>query len=406
VIVSGQLLLAEESGCCRLAPGWLCIEGRHIVAVHCGETRPDCDFGSPDALIAPGFVDVHLHLPQIDAFGRHGRPLIEWLETAVFPAESAWADPAHAAERAASALSQLWASGTTGIFAFTSNHRHGARSALRLCRQAHMRALIGQALSDIHVPASLLRSTDDCINDAIALLEEFPPGGTAAAAVAPRFALSATPELLAGCGRLAAQASAHIATHLAENLEECERATTMHAAADYTSIYARHGLLGARAVHGHCIHLSPAERRSLAASRTVVAHCPTANDFLCSGTMNRALYLREGLGVALGSDIGAGYEKSMVRVARAMLASGRLVNEAPASAAEAWWQITAGNAGALGWEDCGRLAPGMRADLLVIEPTHAWLHNPAPLDDLLWTWDDRWLASTLLAGSPVFQRPV
>ena len=62
-------------------------------------------------------------------------------------------------------------------------------------------------------------------------------------------------------------------------------------------------------------------------------------------------------------------------------------------------QITAGNAEALGWNDAGRLAAGASADVLVIEPDIRWLESSvAPLDMLLWAWDDRWIKRTVVRG--------
>ena len=56
----------------------------------------------------------------------------------------------------------------------------------------------------------------------------------------------------------------------------------------------------------------------LADSKSVIAHCPLANSFLRSGTMDRIKLRSAGVRMALGSDIGAGYETSMVRVGRAL----------------------------------------------------------------------------------------
>lgn len=406
MIFTGQLLLPEGDRSVRLAAGWIRTEGRHIAEVEVGALHAGADAGGEDFLVCPGFIDPHLHLPQIDAFGAYGLRLLEWLQGAIFPAEASWKDPDHAETRCRSALEQLWAVGTTGIFAFSTNHRESTRRALRLCRGSDMRALVGQPLSDRDIHPDLLQSTRANLEDAERLLEEFPAdGGEAAAAVAPRFAPTCSPELLQGAGRIARQAGAWVATHLAENEPECERALAIHGGEHYTEIYGKAGLLGPRSFLGHCIHLSPAEREMLAGTESVAVHCPTSNLFLRSGTMNRAAWLREGIRCAVASDIAAGFEKSMIRTARTMLAVTFVLGEEAPSAGEAWWQITAGNAGLLGWEDCGALSPGNRADLLLIHPCHDWRGTMAPLSDLLWSWDDRWLERTILAGRTVYRRP-
>lgn len=408
MLITGQLLLPDTPRSVRIAPGWVRLEGGRIAEVRIGEIHRDADLGGPTHFVAPGLVDPHLHLPQIDAFGAYGMRLLEWLRDVIFPSESAWGDPDHAELRCDSALKQLWAVGTTGIFAYTSNHRESSRRALALCERYGMRAILGQPLSDFDIIDALKQPAARCLEDARLLLDQFPERpaeqSRVCAAVAPRFAPTSTPELLHGAGALAKEYNAFVASHLAENEPECARAVELHGGPDYTSVYHRARLLGPKAVFGHCIHLSPPERQLLAETGTVIAHCPTSNAFLRSGTMNRAQWLRDGLRVAVASDIAAGYDKSMIRTARAMLEVTMYVREGPLTAAEAWWQITAGNADLLGWSQCGRLHDGGEADVIVIEPFHAWLKTLDPLSDLLWSWDDRWLKATIINGRVVYRR--
>ncbi|MGB0691747.1 MAG: guanine deaminase, partial [Pseudomonadales bacterium] len=51
-------------------------------------------------LLLPGFVDTHVHSPQIDVIGSYGEQLLEWLERYTFPAEAAYVDEAYAAAAA------------------------------------------------------------------------------------------------------------------------------------------------------------------------------------------------------------------------------------------------------------------------------------------------------------------
>jgi guanine deaminase len=115
--------------------------------------------------------------------------------------------------------------------------------------------------------------------------------------------------------------------------------------------------------------------------------------------MDRAAMLRDSVTLAIGSDIGAGYERSMIRVARSMIEAASLISSDYPDPATAWYAITAGNADALGWSDVGRLRAGGSADLLVIEPTVPWLDASFdPLAMLMFAWDDRWLKKTMLRG--------
>src|SRR5690606_11318009 len=106
-----------------------------------------------------------------------------------------------------------------------------------------------------------------------------------------------------------------------------------------------------------------------------------------------------------GSDVGAGYERSMVRIARAAVEVEAALHpdEPPPNVGEAWRQITAGNAALAGWPDCGSLVAGAQADVLVVEPDLAWREHADPLAALLFAWDDRWLRATVAAGEVVYR---
>jgi guanine deaminase len=115
--------------------------------------------------------------------------------------------------------------------------------------------------------------------------------------------------------------------------------------------------------------------------------------------MPRARWLASGVKLTLGSDIGAGYEVSMPRVARGMIETATARGDLPPTAAQAWHAITAGNADMLGWHDAGRIETGASADILVIRPDVNWRDTPVdPLARTLFGWDDRWLEKILLRG--------
>lgn len=398
--ITGQLLLTNGNRC-ELVPGWLRIDEDRIAEVCVGEICQRPDRGHADCMITPGFIDAHVHLPQFDAIGAHGLPLLEWLENVIFPAEMRWENVDYAAAMTQRAISALLTAGTTGFAAFATVHFEAARTALEIASLRGVRAWIGQTLMDCGAPRQLTLPSDRLIQTSHALLEQFPPGGRVAAAVTPRFALSCSDELLRQCGVLAKSSGAILQTHLSESLDEC-RAVQQRFGKDYVSAYQSLGCVTSNSIFGHGIHLSGSEILKLRDARSVIAHCPTANSFLRSGTMNRNQLIDHQIRVALGSDIGAGYEHSMVRVARAMIEAAALVGATYPSAAEAFFAITQGNADILGWPDTGRIQEGAVADLVLVEPTGPWRTGQAdPLSRLLFSWSDRWIRSVWLRGRPI-----
>lgn len=407
MLIAGQLLLETTDdpiqGGCRIVTGMVRVEEDRIIDLILGELSEAADVGGPDCLVTPGLIDAHLHLPQFCSIGAHGLTLLDWLDQVIFPAEAAWEQTDVAIDQISQALTQCLLHGTTGICAWATVHQQAAAAALHLTEQIGLRGLVGQVLMDRGGPPSLTRPAGQLIDESAELLELFPPGGRVSAAVTPRFALACTPELLNRAGRLATERQAKVQTHMAETALECAEVERLFDGRRYLDVYDDAGLVGTDSIVGHAIHLDAHDRARLAKAGALVAHCPTANSFLRSGTMDLAALHSAGVGVVLGSDIGAGYERSMVRVARAMIEAAAAIGGPLPTAGQAWHAITTGAANALGWDDGGRLAPGAVADILVIRPNVHWLTGPIdPLYRLLFSWDDRWLAQVLLRGQRVY----
>ncbi|MEE9211785.1 MAG: amidohydrolase family protein, partial [Phycisphaeraceae bacterium] len=323
-----------------------------------------------------------------------------------FPAEAKWEDGDYAASMTERVLDQLAAHGTTAFAGYATVHHEATRRAMRVCADRGVRAAVGQVLMDQQAPDDLLRPVSQLLREARLLQEEWvDTTARIEAAVTPRFAVSCSLPLLAGAGQLAGQSGAMVQTHLAEMLPECELAVELHGTSTYTRIYDQAGLLTRRSVLAHGIWLNQDEMRCLARAASVIAHCPTANTFLQSGTMSRQALHEAGIRTTLGSDIGGGTERSMVRIARAMIDAAKSLDTEFPDASECWHQITAGNADALGWPNTSRLVSGAEADVLVVKPDVPWRDAPNPLSMLLYTWDDRWLKQTIVAGQIVFNAP-
>lgn len=408
MILTGHLLVEDMPGRCRLKPGAVHLTEQTIDSVELYQETNTADlergdWGGPNCIICPGFIDAHLHLPQFGIVGAHGMPLLDWLSRATFPAEQTWEDPDIAKRDASSAIDQLVACGTTGIAAFSTVHYEATRQALLAAERAGIRGVIGQALIDRYAPPELCRTSNQLLDEQQQLLNEFAAGQRVAASIAPRFALSCSDALLEGAGKIAADHGAIIQSHLAETRQECDLVRE-HFGKPYVEVYRDAGLATAKSFFGHGIYLDQHDRDLLAESESKIVHCPTANEFLDSGNMNRKNLQESGVTLAIGSDIGAGYERSMVRVARNMIFTARRLGANAPSTAVAWHMITRGNADALGWSDSGRLAVGAASDLLVIEPDVEWQQPTIdPLDALMFQWDDRWIKQVLLQGRVAYQ---
>ena len=188
--------------------------------------------------------------------------------------------------------------------------------------------------------------------------------------------MSCSEKLLRGAAELAARYDAPIQTHLAENHGEIERVRQMlpDRPKDYTDVYDRCGLLTPRTVLGHCLHLSEREIATLAERGAKVAHCPTANFFLTSGLLPMDRLRAAGIGIGLGSDVGAGTELNLWQVMRAAVETQKARSYYDPSVpllkpAEAFHLATQGGAEVMGLGHViGTLDAGKEADLLVLDP--------------------------------------
>jgi len=377
--------------------GWLEVEGDRITAVGDGPCPGPADLGGPDALLSPGFVDAHVHLPQFGSVGCDGLPLLTWLERVVFPAEAAWVDPVTAETAARAALLRMARAGTLAFAGFLTAHAHGPSATAAANADLRLRGRIGRALMDRGGPPELLGEPAPSTTDARSLEPALE------ISINPRFAPACSDELLARAGEVATAGDRWIHTHLAETPEECAVvAERFPDDASYVDVYDRFGLLGEQTLLAHAIHLDAARWDRLAERRSTVVHCPSANVFLAAGIFDlRAARSRE-VPVALGSDVAAGPDPAMPRVARAMIEVAKLrrLTVDPGAIvptpAEAWSMMTRGNADALGWPDLGRLEVGASASLLVLRaPVERDEHL---LGRLLYGWDDRWIVDRLVGG--------
>jgi guanine deaminase len=271
-------------------------------AAHPGEPVTRLDGG----LLVPGFVDAHVHFPQIRAIGGLGLPLLDWLEQCALPEESKLADQAYARAVAGEFLDGLVASGTTSALVFGS---HFAPAMDELFAGAERRGLnitSGLVVSDRILRPDLLNSPETAQADSADLILRWHDRGRLRYAVTPRFSLSASDEMLDTCAQLLGK-GVWFTSHINENLAEIATVAGLFPRArHYLDTYRRHGLVTARSVYAHNVHPADAELAVLAEHGASVAHCPTSNCALGSGLFPLRRHVEHGIHVALGSDVGAG----------------------------------------------------------------------------------------------------
>ena len=328
----------------------------------------------PGRIIAPGFVDMHIHFPQTDVIGSPADGLLPWLENYTFPHEKRFVAPDYSAQVAQFFIAELLRNGVTTALAFATSHPASAEALFAEAQHHQMRLITGKVLQDRHSPDGVRDDTEQSLIDTEALIQRWHGVDRLGYAITPRFAPTSTPEQLRGAGELAARyPGVWIQSHVAENLDEIRWAHELFPASrSYLSVYDDFGLLRERAVYAHCIHLDEHDRALMRDTGAVAAVSPTSNLFLGSGFFDYAEADRVGMGYGLASDVGGGTSFSPFHT---MLAAYYVGREGQAkrglslSPQHLWWQHTAGAAKALGLAGVvGNLQPGCEADFIVLNP--------------------------------------
>ena len=368
-------------------------------------------------LIAPGFIDTHVHYVQTGMIASYGEQLLDWLDRYAFPAEMAFKNPKHAEAMARIFCDELLRNGTTTALVFCAVYPQSVDALFAEAERRHMRIIAGKVLMDRNAPDALRDTAQQGYDESKALIARWHGRGRGLYAITPRFAGTSTPAQLDAAGTLWREhPEVLVQTHISENRREIEwTAKLFPERKDYLDVYAHHGLVGKRAVLAHGVHLSEDEICRCHESGAAIAHCPTSNLFLGSGLFQISRFKdpKRPVEVGLGTDVGGGTSFSLLATMGAAYEIAQL-NGRSLGAVEAFYLATLGGARALGLDDrIGSIAPGREADLIVLDPEATPLlalrnARAESIEDqmfaLMMLGDDRAVAATYVTGSLAYQR--
>jgi len=400
--------------------GYLAVEGARIIGVGDWVNRPEAteaeiiNLGS-SKMISPGFVDTHLHAPQLEMIGSYGGHLLEWLNRYTFPTEMKFSDPDHAREIAVELYEELLSNGTTTGLIFSTIHAEATEIFFEEAARRGFRAIIGKTMMDRNAPEGLLEDPEVSARESRAILENWHGVGIARYAITPRFAPTSSERLLELAGELKADfPDVYVQTHISENLPETRWVHELFPDdANYAAVYDRFGLLDSRTILAHGVHLSDAELDLIVERGARISHCPNSNLFLGSGLFPLRRVSDHGIPFGLGSDIGAGTTPSIL-AAMADAYKVQQVQDLSLNPFELWYLATLGGARILSLDDVtGSLETGKDADFLVLdlEATRLLTYRTRQaerLQDLLagciFIGDDRVVEQAWVRGEKVYER--
>ena len=371
----------------------------------------------PDAIISTGFIDTHVHYPQMQMIGAYGEQLLAWLNKYTFVAEQQFVDKAHADRIAALFFRELLRTGTTTAAVYCTVHPQSVDAFFEESNRYGTCMVAGKVLMDRNAPDHLLDTAQRGYDESDALIKRWHGKDRNHYCVTPRFAPTSTEAQLDAAGALLkAHDDLFMQTHLSENRAEVEWVHELFPKrSSYLDVYAHAGLVGKRSVFGHAIYLSEDDFCTCHATGAALSHCPTSNLFLGSGLFRLfdATDARRPVRVGLGTDVGAGTSLSQLKTLGeaykvAALAGTRL------NAVQAFYLATQGGARALYLEnEIGTLAPGFAADLCILDLKSSPLLDfrmdfCESIEDILFVLvtlgDHRTVRATWVAGEQVYER--
>lgn len=352
--------------------GYLEIENGKFKSV--SDTKPEGKFEVIDArggIVMPGLVNGHTHSPMTFLRGyADGYPLEVWLNDHIFPKEALLTSDDVYASSMLGIMEML--SGGTTLF---SDMYDFCDTIADTVEESGIKALLsrGTTYFDPTVPFEKHKGTIESIE----LLNR--KSDRISVAFAPHAVYTTTPEFLGYFAKLAADNNAIYHIHLSETVTENENCIAKHGKTP-AQLLKEVGAFETKVLAAHCVHLTDADREILAESGATVANNPTSNLKLGSGCADITALKKAGIDICLGTD-GASSNNTVNMLKElnlaALLTCGVTQNPLAVNAEDAIRWAT--NAKALGFNDTGVIAPGMRADFIIIDtesPNMVPCHNP------------------------------
>ncbi|MEZ4741212.1 MAG: guanine deaminase [Bdellovibrionota bacterium] len=411
-----SLITAIESGALAVEEGRIIYSGQQGLAKQKYPNAEVIDFA--DRLILPGFIDTHVHMPQLDLIGSYSPNLLDWLDKFTFPLEAKFSDPEIAKHTSNRFIKELLANGVSLSMIFSSSHETATDILFETADNLGLKAIIGKVSMDQNAPSSILQKSQDDLKSTRNLIEKWhKKENRLFYALTPRFAITASEKLFNSLRQIKNEfPDLWIQTHFSESTEEVELVKKIYPACkNYLEVYKQFDLLGSKTMLAHCIHANKDEIEVINALSVSLSHCPTSNLFLGSGLMPLCHYLDSNIKVSLGSDVGAGTSLSPWRTMEEAYKVQALLGTS-ISPSSLFYLSTLGGAYALGLhESTGNFAIGKDADFQVIDlkriPSlkERFLHKKIdPNTDFLpivMSTDNRIVNKLFIRGREVYSNP-
>ncbi len=314
--------------------------------------------------LIPGLINAHTHAAMSLFRGlADDLPLMEWLQSHIWPAEEKWISPEFVADGTQLAIAEMLRGGTT---CFNDMYFFPDETA-RIADNAGMRAVVGLIIIDF--PTVWAANADEYLSKGIEVHDHFRHNPLITTAFAPHAPYTVSDEPLKRIITYAEEMDIPVHIHLHETAHEVLEAQSNTGQRPLERLEAL-GLVSPRLMAVHMTQLADEEIDHLATRGAHVVHCPESNMKLASGFCPVQQLLNAGINVALGTDGAASNnDLDMFGEMRSAALLGKAVarDASALSAMQALHMATLGGARALGLEThIGSLETGKAADITAV----------------------------------------
>lgn len=375
-LFTNAIVLTMDSQLRQFEPGALAVLEDKILAVGAQdeilkEYSADEVIDCGGKVLMPGLVNAHTHVPMTLIRGLADDLRLDvWLMGYMLPVEREFVTPEFVRLGTLIACAEQIRSGVTTFNDMYFFEDHIAQATA----DAGMRAVCGQSV--MKYPAPDAPSFEVAIDMARDFIKKWKGHPLIVPAIAPHAPYSTTPEILRTCAEIAKENDVPLHIHISETAFEVE---TMRSEQNMPVVpyVKKQGLLEAKVIAAHCVHVDIGEIRTLQHANAGVAHNPSSNLKLASGFAPVTKMLEAGLNVGIGTDGPASnndldmFEEMRLASFVAKASSG---DPTAVPAAAALLMATRMGAQALHIGDVtGSLEVGKRADLILVHTSP--LHN-------------------------------
>ncbi len=301
ILFTNAIVLTMDPKLNQYDPGAVAIRGDSILAVgpeaeirkeYSAKEIIDCG----NKVLMPGLVNAHTHVPMTLLRGLADDLRLDvWLMGYMLPVEREFVSPEFVRLGTQLACAEQIRSGVTTFNDMYYFEDHIAQATA----EAGLRAVCGQTV--MKYPAPDAPAFEDSLAMAREFIKSWKDHPLIVPAVAPHAPYSCTPEILRATADLAKEFDVPLHIHISETAFEVENMRKENGMPVVPYIK-KQGILEAKVIAAHCVHIDIGEMRSLQHVNAGISHNPSSNLKLASGFAPVQKMLENGLNVGIGTD--------------------------------------------------------------------------------------------------------